>query len=122
MKPVPHVLFVFAIGIVQIFGACNLGFGKTPPTGVQLHILHARSGPESVPKNMSLVFDYQVSPVENVNITYVNVTTSLTNGCTFSHPANGDITKGFKITVSTHEPVLELSGTAIVYGLRYGNW
>ncbi|KXJ80127.1 hypothetical protein RP20_CCG026450 [Aedes albopictus] len=123
MKSLFQTLAVlFAISVVQIYGVCNIGFGKHPPTGIKLHTLHARNGPVAEPKNMSLVFDYAVSPVENVEISYVDITTSLEGGCTFSHPADGSITKGFKITVSTHAPVLEMSGTATVYGMRYGNW
>ncbi|XP_062537617.1 uncharacterized protein LOC134205923 isoform X1 [Armigeres subalbatus] len=117
-----QALVLLTSTVALAIGTCNIGFGAYPQTGSLLHTLYAQKGPVSEPQNMSLVFDYQVSPVERVEITSVSMNTSLTDGCTFSHPATQNISEGFSIKVSSLSPVLEMSGTATVYGKRYGDF
>ncbi|XP_062537624.1 uncharacterized protein LOC134205937 [Armigeres subalbatus] len=121
-KCVLQALVLFTVGAVLAYGNCNLGMGNLPQTGILLHTLHAHSGPVDEPRNMTLVFDYQVSPVERVEITYIKFNASPTNGCTFTYGVPHNITKGFRVTVHSHTPMTEMSGTADVYGVRYNSW
>ena len=42
-----------------------------------MYTLHATKGPFSEAQNLSLTFDYQVSPVDTVEVTFVEVNTNL---------------------------------------------
>ncbi|XP_062537644.1 uncharacterized protein LOC134205953 isoform X2 [Armigeres subalbatus] len=90
--------------------------------GILLHTLHAHSGPVAQPKNMSLVFDYHIGPAERAEITFVKFNASPTDGCTFYHGSFQEMTKGFTVTVWSHTPVSEMTGTASIYGIRYNDW
>ncbi|XP_062537608.1 uncharacterized protein LOC134205915 [Armigeres subalbatus] len=111
------VLFGAIISLV-LGDIYSFGIGNYPPTGSQLHIIHAKKGPVEEPEYMELKFDYIVSPVDNVEITYVNITASLSNGGAFANPTYPNLPEGFIVIVTARERVKELQATATVYGIR----
>lgn len=104
-----------------------------------MYTIHAAKGPLAEAQIISLTFDYQVNPIDTVEITYVDINTSLQviikfrneirsanvhffsyplqNQCSTSFPTAG-FGREFQITVSTMSPVTEFSGSATVYGIR----
>ncbi|XP_062537621.1 uncharacterized protein LOC134205923 isoform X2 [Armigeres subalbatus] len=113
-------MLLVAVGITLVMSsACNIGLGVRETGDFQVHTLYATSGPVPEAQNMSLIFDYQVSPVDTLQVTHVSLSTSLQSGCETSFPTTA-ITNGFRITVTTQQPVTSFYGTATVFGIRRG--
>ncbi|XP_019561936.3 uncharacterized protein LOC109430335 [Aedes albopictus] len=114
--PICILLLAASLGLV-LGGACNIGVGQRQSGEFQMYTIHAAKGPLAEAQIISLTFDYQVNPIDTVEITYVDINTSLQNQCSTSFPTAG-FGREFQITVSTMSPVTEFSGSATVYGVR----
>ncbi|XP_021712203.1 uncharacterized protein LOC110680721 [Aedes aegypti] len=117
MKLLPIILLL-ATSVSLVAGACNPGLGRREFGDFQMYILHATKGPFFEAQNISLTFDYQVNPIDTIEVTFVDINTSLENQCVTTFPGTQVLARGFEITVTTLNPVLEFSGTATVFGIR----
>ncbi|XP_055533790.1 uncharacterized protein LOC129723528 isoform X2 [Wyeomyia smithii] len=99
--------------------SCQFGFGTQNKLQHEMHVLHARSGPVETPVEMTLYFDYEVSPVSKDEITYYFFSVSVTN-CSYTYDPNLNTNRAFQVKISSLEPVTEMYGNVTIYGIRWG--
>nr|XP_019541626.2 uncharacterized protein LOC109412442 [Aedes albopictus]XP_019561935.1 uncharacterized protein LOC109430334 [Aedes albopictus] len=115
---VQFCMFLLTASLVLVIGdICNIRLGRRETGDFQMYTLHATKGPFSEAQNLSLTFDYQVSPVDTVEVTFVEVNTNLQNQCVATMPVT-NFSREFQITITTEEPVTAFYGSATIYGIR----
>ncbi|XP_038109307.1 uncharacterized protein LOC119766912 [Culex quinquefasciatus] len=116
-------IFLVAVGVSFVAAACQLGLGRRESGETLLHTLRISREPVLQPMNMSLVFDYIVSPADvYLQIMRVQIDTTSVGvddpRCQASWPLTPALPQGFHVTITSLQPVLQMSGTAEVYGIR----
>ncbi|XP_061508901.1 uncharacterized protein LOC133392293 [Anopheles gambiae] len=119
MRPYQNVLiFLLVLNFtLHCDASCSFGLGERVPGERLLHTITITKGPYELDQMIEMNLDYRVSPLQNEEITFIQLDGTADGGCSALISNSVDRRKQLLGTVQSARPVKDFTLTVAIHGI-----